>query len=163
MKTQRALLLAGSFWEFVRFFLMLLIIAELLGSAGAGAWVYPWLLMVGSGNLLIAGGGVMLALYPDRYPGLAPFLRLGKVMSVFSFLLLIVSGAVRVGAAQAVGQIAGVPLPRIGVLLAIFVFDLLFLAVLFLWRKGVPSPTALPPGSASGLPEYRETEVGDFH
>jgi hypothetical protein len=162
MKTQRALLLFGSFWELVRFFLMLLLLAELLGSvAGAGPWVYPWLLMVGSGNLLIAGGGFMLALFPDRYAGLVAFLRLGKGLSVFSFLLLLVSGAARIAAMQSAMEIAGIPVSRIGLLMGIFLLDLLFLGVLLLWR-GAGSRRVLPPGPPE-LPEYKETEVGDFH
>jgi hypothetical protein len=155
MKIQRALLLLGSFWEIVRFFLMLLVLAELLGSAGAGPWVYPWLLMVGSGNLMIAGGGFMLALFPDRHAGLAPFLRLGKGLSVFSFLLLVASGAVRIAAGQLAVRIAGIPISKIGVLVAVFLLDLLFLGVLLLWRSGT--------GPRHDLPEYRETEVGDYH
>jgi hypothetical protein len=162
MKTQRALLLVGSFWELVRFFLMLLLLAQLLGSvAGAGTWMYPWLLMVGSGNLLIAGGEVMLALFPERYAGLPAFLRLGKGLSVFSFLLLFVTGAARVIAGQSSVMVAGIGIPPIAILMVLFILDLLSLAVLLLWRSGGGTPQS-PPGSPE-LPEYRETEVGNYH
>jgi hypothetical protein len=156
MKTQRALLLLGSFWELIRFFLMLLVLAELLGSvAGTGAWVYPWLLMVGSGNLLVAGGGVVLALFPERYASLVAFLRLGKALSVFSFILLILSGAIGVAITQPRMMVLGMAVPRVGMLLGIFVLDLLFLAVLFIWRN--------PPEPPEPLPTYRENEIGDYH
>jgi len=164
MKTQRALLLAGSFWELARFFLMLLLLAQLLGPvAGAGTWMYPWLLMVGSGNLLIAGGEVMLALFPQRYAGLPAFLRLGKGLSVFSFFLLFVSGAARIIAGQSTVRIAGIGVPPIGILMVVFVFDLLFLGVLLLWRSGTGSGTLGDPPSSPKLPEYRETEVDNYH
>lgn len=162
MKTQRALLLVGSFWELVRFFLMLLLLAQLLGSvAGAGTWMYPWLLMVGSGNLLIAGGEVMLALIPDRYAGLPAFLRLGKSLSVFSFFLLFVSGAARIIAGQQSVVIAGIGIPPIAVLMVVFILDLLSLAVLLLWRGG--GATRRDPPAGPELPEYRETEVDNYH
>ena len=96
MSVRRGLLLAGSLWELVRFFLVLLIFASVLqGTSGAGAWVYPWLLAAGSGGLLIAAGGGMLSLFPERYAPLIALLRLGQGLSVFSFVLLAVTGAMR--------------------------------------------------------------------
>ena len=94
MRARRGLLLAGSLWELVRFFLVLFLFASVLrGTSGAGPWVFSWLLVAGSGNLLIAAGGGMLALFPERYARLIALLRLGKAMSVFSFILLVVSGS----------------------------------------------------------------------
>src|SRR5208283_3382194 len=50
MSVRRGLLLAGSLWELVRFFVVLLLLASLLqATSGAGPWVFPWLLIVGSG------------------------------------------------------------------------------------------------------------------
>lgn len=162
MSVRRGLLLAGSLWELVRFFLVLLLFASVLrGTSGAGLWVYPWLLVVGSGSLLIAAGGGMLWLFPGRYAPLIALLRLGKVLSVFSFILLAVSGALRIAAGS---QIVGTGRRAVTggvILLGVFLLDLLFLSVLIGWRAEEPQ---IPAGGAGDrLPEYDETEVHDFH
>jgi MFS family permease len=164
MKARRGLLLAGSLWELVRFFLVLLLFAALLrGVAGAGLWVFPWLLLAGSGNLLVAAGIGMLALFPVRYARLIALLRLGKVMSIFAFILLAVSGAMRPAAASVVVVIGHRGVSGAAVLVGVVIVDLLLLAVLIRWRPG--EETRLEPASVETekLPEYDETEVRNFH
>jgi hypothetical protein len=164
MKARRGLLLAGSLWELVRFFLVLLLFASVLrGSSGAGPWVFPWLLVAGSGNLLIAAGGGMLALFPGRYARLIALLRLGKVMGVFSFTLLIVSGALRIASGYVVFAIGRRVLTGGAFLLGVFLLDLLFLAVLIGWRAEEETREMPTGGPGATLPEYDETEVRDFH
>jgi hypothetical protein len=165
MKAQRTMLLIGSLWELVRFFLVLgLLAASLQAVAGAGSWVYPWLLLAGSGNLLIAAGAFMLALFPDRYNALISFLRLGKVLSIFTYALLVISGALRMTGLRVVFAIGPVPVTQGVVLVGVFILDMLFLGALFAWREG-EEHRPLPPGGdpAAELPEYRETEVKDLH
>ncbi|MGO9310848.1 MAG: hypothetical protein ACLQDL_17725 [Spirochaetia bacterium] len=161
MSVRRGLLFAGSVWELVRFFLVLSVLATVLQvTAGAGPWVFPWLLVQGSGNLLIAAGAGMLALFPARYAPLIAFLRLGKALGVFCFILLAVSGALRIAAGRILG-FGGHAISGAVVLLGVFLLDLLFLAVLISWRAEEPRvPGAAP---AARLPEYDETEVQDFH
>jgi hypothetical protein len=163
MRLHRALLLGGSIWELVRFFLLALLFAAVLREAvGAGSWVFPWLVALGSGSLLISAAAGMLALFPQRYDPLVAFLRLGKVLSAFSLCLLLVSGALRVTAGIGVGP-AGIQIPQGIILLFILILDLLFLAVLFSWRH-VQTPPEFPAVPAGNdLPEYSETEVGDYH
>jgi hypothetical protein len=151
MKARRALLLTGSLWEVVRFsFLIVLTTVMLRQVTGAGGWVVPWLLLGGTGNLLVAVGGVMLFLFPERYAGLVGLLRLGKGMGVFSFLLLLASGAIRVaiGVDLSIGGKAAVPPGAL--LFAVFVLDLLFLGVLLAWRP--PSTEASDAGAPGSLP-----------
>jgi hypothetical protein len=160
MSVRRGLLLAGSLWELVRFFVVLLLLASLLqATSGAGQWVFPWLLIAGSGNLLIAAGGGMLALFPARYSALIAFLRLGKALSVFSFILLAVSGALRIAAGNEILGIGGRAITGGAVLVCVFLLDLLFLAVLIAWRAEEPQI----PQNGARLPAYDETEVRDFH
>jgi hypothetical protein len=162
MSARRGLLLAGSLWELVRFFLVLLIFASVLqGTSGAGAWVYPWLLVVGSGGLLIAAGGGMLSLFPERYAPLIALLRLGQALSVFSFILLTVTGALQVAVDSTILGMGRRAVTGGAVLLGVFLLDLLFMAVLIGWRPEEPSTPAVDPGSR--LPDYEETEVNDFH
>lgn len=167
MKARRAVLAAGSAWELARFFLVLFLVAAVLRtSAGAGAWVFPWLLVAGSGNLVIAAGSALLALFPGRYARLIGLLRLGKLMSVAAIVLLAVSGALRAASRFQLGG-AGRRVLSVGaVLVGIFLLDLLFLAVLLAWR---PEEEPAPAGpqklheAEDKLPEYHETEVRDFH
>ncbi len=155
MSTRRGVLLACSLWELVRFFLVLLLfVATLQDAAGVGPWVYPWLLFVGSGNLLIAVGDGMLALFPARYEALIAFLRLGKLMSVFSFLLLILAGSLRVASSRVVFGVGLVAVTQGAVLLAVFLLDLVSLGVLMTWKK---ESTPVAP-SDDNLPAYTETE-----
>jgi hypothetical protein len=163
MRTQRALLLGGSIWEIVRFFLLALLFAAVLREAvGAGSWVFPWLVAIGSGSLLISAAAGMIALFPERYDPLVAFLRLGKVLSAFSLCLLLISGALRVTAGIGVG-LAGIEIPQGVILLFMLVLDLLFLAVLFSWRHVQAPPAILVAPTGHDLPEYSETEVGDYH
>ena len=159
---RRGLLLAGSVWELVRFFLVLLLFASVLrGTSGAGSWVYPWLLVVGSGSLLIAAGGGMLSLFPGRYAALIALLRLGKALSVFSVILLVVSGAIRIAAGREILGIGRRAITGGTVLLGVFLLDLLFLVVLIGWRAEKHETPA--GGAGDRLPEYDETEAHDFH
>jgi hypothetical protein len=162
MNARRGLLLAGSLWELVRFFLVLLLFASVLrGTLGAGSWVFPWLLVVGSGNLLVAAGGGMLSLFPARYGPVIALLRLGKALSIFTFILLVVSGALRIAAGQEFLGIGRRAITGGAVLLGVFLLDLLFMAVLIGWRGEEPQVPADGPGAK--LPEYDETEAHDFH
>ncbi len=164
MKARRALLLCGSLWELVRFFLVLLLFAAVLqdASGASPSWVLPWLLVVGSGNLLIAAGGGMLAWFPDRYGQLISFLRLGKVLSIFSFVMLLVSGGLRIASGHILLGAGRFAVTGGTALLGVCVLDMLFLVVLMGWHGEQDTGEQGRPG-ASTLPDEVETEVRDFH
>lgn len=158
MTARRALVLAGSLWEATRFFIVISFLALLFRAAGeGGAWIIPWLLLGGTGNLLVAVGGIMLSLYPQKYAELIGFLRLGKILAVFSFILLILSGAVGMSATIELVRLGGYGLDQGTVLFAIFVLDLLFLAALVAWKRETPPPA--PADQGPPLPDHRESEV----
>jgi len=139
MAARHALLLAGSLWEAIRFFVVLSLLAQLYYAAGAASpQIVPWLLIGGSGNILMAAGGIMISLFPIRYAELIGFLRLGKVLSLFSFLLLGASGAIGFSASEVALRLGPLTLNKGSVLLGILFFDLAFLAVLLAWRVGKP-------------------------
>ncbi len=156
---QRALLAAGSAWEAARFFIVLHVLGMLfLGSAVVGRWVFPWLLFGGSGSLLAAAGGALLAAFPRRYEALLGLLRLGKVLGIFSFLLLMISGALGAVVDRAVASIGPLAIPLGPLMLGIFALDLLLLAFLLGLRgEGSDQPTD------AEVPGYSETEVGHYH
>jgi hypothetical protein len=164
MNARRVLLLAGSLWEIVRFFLLMsLLVLVLRALSGVGGWVLPWLLLGGSGNLIVAVGGIMLSLFPDRNRGLIGLLRVGKILAVFSFLLLVLSGAMRLAAGIQIFAVGGVAFSQGVLLLAIFALDLLFLAVLLAWRAP-EAPHELPgPEATAELSDYSESEARNFH
>ena len=136
MAVRHAFILAGSLWETLRFFIVISLLAQLFHAAGNGGPArIPWLLLGGSGNLLVAVGAFMLSLFPERYGETIGLLRLGKVLSVFSFLLLMASGATLISASTEVLQIGPVVLNQGAVLFAVFLLDLLFLAALIWWRR----------------------------
>jgi len=162
MKARRALLLAGSLWEIVRFFLLISLLAFLLHAvSGAGRWLFPWLLLCGSGSLLVGAGGIILSLFPERNGGLVGLLRLGKILALFSYALLLFSGAMRIAIGLQVVSLGPFAVTLAAVLFAVFVLDLLFLAVLVGWRTETAPQTI--PAARTGLDEYTETEAQDYH
>jgi hypothetical protein len=164
MNARRALLLAGSLWEIVRFFLLIsLLVFVLRALNGVGGWVLPWLLLGGSGNLLVAVGGIMLSLFPERNGGLIGLLRVGKILAVFSFILLVLSGAMRVAIGIQVFTVRGVAFSQGVLLVALFCLDLLFLAVLLAWRAPEAPKEVPAPEGAAELADYSESEARNFH
>lgn len=154
------MLLAGSLWEIPRFFLLISLLAFLLHAvSGTGRWLYPWLLLCGSGNLLAGAGGIMLALFPEKNGGLVGLLRLGKVLALFSYLLLLFSGAMRISVGLQVLSLGPVAVTLAVVLFIVFVLDLLFLAVLLGWRAAARQQEL--PAAAAHHDEYTETEAQD--
>jgi len=164
MTARRVFILAGSLWEIVRFFLVLSILVLLFrGAGGQGSWIVPWLLLGGTGNLLVAVGGIMLALFPVRYEGVMSLLRLGKALGIFSFLLLLVSGAVGMTPNIVLLRIDPLAVTEGAALVAIVLLDLLFLAALLLYRTGGGRGALSTDGAGAAPPQYTETEVGNFH
>ena len=139
MALRHALVLAGSLWEAVRFFVVISLLVLVFRSSLASI---PWLLLGGSGNLLVAVGGIMLSLFPETCGELIGLLRLGKVLSVFSFVLLVASGAIGISARIEILRLGPFSLSEATVLLIVFLLDLLFLVALIAWRreKGSPFP-----------------------
>ncbi len=55
MAVRHAFILVGSLWETARFFIVLSLLAQVFSATGnGGPGVIPWLLLGGSGNLLVA-------------------------------------------------------------------------------------------------------------
>jgi len=163
MKARRALLGAGSAWELARFFLVLALFGAVLKSGtGAGAWALPWLMAAGSGTLVVGAGSAMLALFPARYARTIALLRLGKILSVFAFIMLVASGALRAAAGIQIIGAGRRALSAAAILAGVFILDLAFLAILLLWRSQEEAPAPASPPEEK-LPEYHETEVQNFH
>ena len=76
----------------------------------------------------------MLSLFPDKYKELIGLLRLGKVLCLFSFLLLAIAGSIGTSARVLTLRIGPVSLNQAAVLFAVFALDLAFLVALVSWR-----------------------------
>ena len=102
----------------------------------------------------------MLALFPARYAPLLAFLRLGKAMSVFSFILLLVSGALGIASAFEILGVGRRALTGGAVLLVVFLLDLAFLAVLICWRAEEKAPASRPQARRAAAGVRRDGGAG---
>ncbi|HVP18420.1 MAG TPA: hypothetical protein VMU36_05435, partial [Spirochaetia bacterium] len=80
------------------------------------------------------------SLFPETCGELIGLLRLGKVLSVFSFVLLVASGAIGISARIEILRLGPFSLSEATVLLIVFLLDLLFLVALIAWRREKSSP-----------------------
>ena len=151
MQTRRALLFVGSLWELARFFLIISILAIVLRALTPESFaVVPWLLLVGTGNLLLPVGCLLLSVYPARYGNLIGLLRLGKGLGVFAFLLLALSSGFSMIAGSILIRVGGFAVTRAVAMLAIFTVDLAFLAALLFYPGEGGSGATETAGVANG-------------
>jgi hypothetical protein len=144
-------LVLGACWDFARFFLVLSLLATVIRAGGGpGAAVVPWLLFGATGNLLVPVGVLMYVLFPDRYAGLLGLLRLGKALSVFSFVLLAASGPRLATGSLSSVTVGGQSLPAWVAAAGCALLDAVFLVLLLLERRGAGRAS---PRAAEGLPE----------
>ena len=149
-------------WDFARFFVVLLITLFIFRSAsGWGLSVAPWLLAASAAGLIVPVGELLLCLYPERYANLLAFLVLGKVLNVFSLLLLFFSGALASSLSPVLFTVAGAGITETGACSAVAVLDLSSLALVTAFGAGMAA--ARRPDPAPRLPDYSEEEIKDFH
>jgi hypothetical protein len=164
MEARRILVFIGSLWELARFFFLLFILGVIL-SAGKG-WeeaANPWILLLASASLLMPVGGVLLSLYPIRYGGLVGLLRLGKVLELFSLLLLMVSGTLAESAGIVLLRLGNFRLTQAVVLPMVMFLDFAFFAFLIAYRSDTGGKAASAGKEVSVLPDFTETEIKDLH
>ena len=157
MKIKRILFLINSLWELARFFILFLGlgIAFRLTLLAERSAVY-WLILLGSGQLVLPAALVMLYLDPLRFDSLLNLARLGKFLGILAGLLLIFLSplGVDLGLAGGIGtSFATVPYSLV---IGVTIVDLVFLFLLFLWN-GSKLPEL--PGGTEHLPEHRETPL----
>jgi hypothetical protein len=150
MTARRVRLVLGACWDFARFFLVLSLLATVIrAGGGSGAAVVPWLLLGATGNLLVPAGVLVYVLFPDRYAGLLGLLRLGKALSVFSFVLLAASGRRLAAGSSLVVPVGGQSIPAWAAAAGCALLDAVFLVLLLVERRGA-GPAS--PRAAEGLP-----------
>ena len=163
MKETRFPLLLGAVWEVVRF---LALFTAMLGLDPNGErGTVPWLLVFGSGQLVLAAAFLFLFLDSAGYRVLRPLLVLGKSLGLFSALLRVLQAPPSPLSAPV--WLFSLPLPPAALLGLVVLFDLALLGFLLAGRgpsRPAPARPAPPPSGGpepADLPEFRETRVED--
>jgi hypothetical protein len=151
-------------WDFARFFIVLTIAIFIFrSSSGWGISVEPWLLAASAAGLLIPVGELLLCLYPERYANLLGFMVLGKVLNVFSLLLLFFFGALSSSIRPVLFSLGRVGITETGACSVVALLDLSSLALVTAFGAGLIVPRRPDPAPAPQLPEYSEEEIKDYH
>lgn len=163
MKIRRVFFLITAIWELLRFCAIFLavwiIFSRTLETNNQGIY---WLLVLGNGGLLVAAALLFLYVDPERFRVLLNLARLGKILGLFSALLLIVLEPVGTGLRFLNFGFLPYRVAPFSLLLIVSVADLIFLFLLFTYQieQTPPSPPVRgqqeqdPP-----LPRYRETII----
>ncbi|MBN1836069.1 MAG: hypothetical protein JW820_09485 [Spirochaetales bacterium] len=150
MKIKRFFLLINSLWELARLVLLFLAVGvtlrlTLLTDRSA---IY-WLVLLGSGQLLLPAALILLYLDPVRFAVLLNLVRLGKFLGLLAGLMLVFLSPLRTDLQLAVGLGLSSSLLSYTTVIGISIVDLIFLFLLFLWSVPPPDATAsraeLPP------------------
>ena len=163
MKIRRAFFLIAAIWELLRFCAIFLavwiVFRQILETNSQGIY---WLLVLGNGGLLVTASLLFLFVNPGAFRVLLNLARLGKLLGLFSALLLIILEPIGTGLRFLSVGFLPYRVAPFSLLLAVSVADLIFLFLLFSYQleKTSPSPPAAgrqeqePP-----LPEPRETII----
>lgn len=150
--------IAGFSWEAVRFFVLVALVLQVLRPTSPDpSGLALWLLFLAAPQLAVPACFLFLALYPQSYGPLLNPLRVAKLLSAFTGLLLFLSGTALSAEAYPF-HLLGLELPTSAALFAVLAVDSLILVLLVSWKRGGP-PAPEPRKEETPLPAYSETEV----
>jgi len=154
MKIHRVLFLFTAIWEFLRFLTLFLAVwvtfRQVIQNNNQAIY---WLLIFGNGGLLITAALVFLYVDPRLSRTLLNLVRLGKILGLFSALLLIVLEPVGMGLRSLSLAFFPYSVAPLSILLILCCIDLVLLFLLFSYQNATASQ-ADPP-----LPPYGETII----
>ena len=131
MKIHRVFFLTAAIWELLRFFAVFLavwiVFSRTLETNNQGIY---WLLILGNGGLLMSASLLFLYVDPARFRVLLNLVRLGKILGLFSALLLIILEPVGTGLRFLSVGFLPYRIAPFSVLLVVSVVDLIMLFVL---------------------------------
>ncbi len=135
MKIHRLFFLLGSLWELLRVLVRFLA----LGSTCRRERLIDtqaifWLVLFGSANLLMPAGLLFLYLDPHNRRTLLNLMRMGKLLGLFSALLLILLEPIGTGLSGFPLNFLPYTIAPFSMLLFVAVSDLFFLFLLFSYR-----------------------------
>ena len=161
MKIHRVFFLITAIWDLLRFFALFLavwiVFRRTLEMNNQGIY---WLLILGNGQLLMSASLLFLYVDPERFRVLLNLVRLGKILGLFSALLLIILEPVGTGLRFLSLGFLPYRIAPFSVLLVVSVADLIFLFLLLSYQveKNPPSPPSENQSKQDPtLPDYRET------
>jgi hypothetical protein len=163
MKIRRAFFLIAAIWELLRFCAIFLavwiVFRQILETNSQGIY---WLLVLGNGGLLVTASLLFLFVNPGAFRVLLNLARLGKLLGLFSALLLIILEPIGTGLRFLSTGFPPFRIAPFSILLVLSVADLIFLFLLFSYQFETPSPS--PPAvrhleQEQSRPEYRETVI----
>lgn len=145
MKIRRVLFLIAAIWELLRFCAIFLagwiVFRQVLETNDQGIY---WLLIIGNGGLLVTASLLFLFVDPPRFRVLLNLVRLGKILGLFSALLLIILEPIGTGLRFPPAGFLPYRFAPFSLLLVVSVVDLIFLFMLFSYQleRSSPSPPA---------------------
>ena len=147
MKIHRVLFLITAIWELLRFCAIFLavwiIFRQILETNGQGIY---WLLVLGNGGLLVTASLLFLYVDPRRFRVLLNLVRLGKILGLFSALLLIILEPIGTGLRFLYMDFLPYRIAPFSLLLIVSVADLIFLFMLFSYQIEETPPSPPTPG-----------------
>jgi hypothetical protein len=147
MKIHRVLFLITAIWELLRFCAIFLavwiIFRQILETNGQGIY---WLLVLGNGGLLVTASLLFLYVDPRRFRVLLNLVRLGKILGLFSALLLIILEPIGTGLRFLYMDFLPYWIAPFSLLLIVLVADLIFLFLLFSYQIEETPPSPPTPG-----------------
>jgi hypothetical protein len=163
MKIRRVFFLIAAIWELLRFCVIFLagwiVFRQVLEMNDQGIY---WLLVIGNGGLLVAASLLFLFVDPPRFRVLLNLVRLGKILGLFSALLLIILEPIGSGLRFLSVGFLPYRVAPFSLLLTVSVADLIFLFLLFSYQLEITSPSPPAEGRQEQeppLPEFRETTI----
>jgi len=163
MKIHRVFFLLTAIWELLRFFAVFLavwiVFRRTLETSNQGIY---WLLILGNGGLLMSASLLFLYVDPERFRVLLNLVRLGKILGLFSALLLIILEPVGTGLRFLSVGFLPYRIAPFSVLLVVSVVDLIILFLLLSYQIEKTSPSPPSEGQSEQdppLPDYRETVI----
>jgi hypothetical protein len=164
MKKQKFFLLSGFTWELIRFFLYFFFITyfqfhKLLWNRQT----ILWLILLGSSQLIIPAGFLLLFFHSTKFRATIQLLRIGKIINLFSSLVLFIDEIISGNA------LLLVPIPYLSstegisflILSLTIFFDLILLYFLLSYKEERPETENRVTGEnvSPYLPDFSETEV----
>jgi hypothetical protein len=163
MKIHRAFFLITAIWELLRFCALFLAVwitfRQILETNRQGIY---WLLVLGNGGLLVGAALLFLFVDPRRFRILLNLVRLGKILGLFSALLLIIAEPIGTGLSFLSAGFLSYRIAPFSLLIIVSVADLIFLFLLFTYQSGETPPSSPEEGQqdhSPSLPEFRETRI----
>jgi hypothetical protein len=158
MKLKRVFFLIGALWELGRFLLLFSALLLTFHQVVVGnRQTVCWLLLFGAPQLLLPAGLLVLYTASGAQPALLNLMRLGKILAVFSSLLLFVLEPLGLHLGYG-GSLISFLLTPLFILVGVVFVDIVFLFFLLSYSPERDGESR----EEESLPDFKENRVSDF-